>query len=301
MAQLQAPLNVSVSGIDQGLHVSWGAVVGATRYRVYYKTAPEPVLFSSFVEVNDGLTKDVLSLPNSVTYWVAVTALPANEADESEKSTPVVSAVTGSPAVVAQPSGLVAQMKSTSVKLTWDAPGTAVSGYKIYYTTNVADPMVWTPFSGASIDGNLFASGDTYVTASGVEVTLTGLTNNSVYYLAISAVRDGIESGMSEVVRAVPLANISSFVAGNIVKIPFHTGYNIVAIPLLPSHLTTYGQLRTHLASRGTVSQMFYLDGPNGMVGVATSSTKTIQPGESVFVVTSSNNDRYIIGTQWSV
>lgn len=298
---LSAPLNINALGINNGFEVNWDAVIGAEKYWVYYRTNPMNDYFAP-LEVIGSTSCQVTGLTNNMTCWIAVKALEAGNI-EGALSTPDVTVTTGAPGFVLQPTNLIAAMKSESVRLTWNAPSTAVDGYKVFFTTSAEEPRDWT--SGAAIvDGDAFVSGDFYP-GNVNEVIITGLTNNggltgnTCYYFKICAVMGTLESETSEEVVAVPMSNLSEYVTGNIVKIPFHTGYNVIAIPVLPTNATTYGQLRSHLAVNGSISQMFYLDG-TAMVNVATTSTKAIAPGGAVFVVTSSSRARYLIGHDWS-
>lgn len=298
---LSAPLNINALGINNGFEVSWDAVIGAEKYWVYYRTNPMNDYFAP-LEVVGSTSCQVTGLTNNMACWIAIKAVEPGDI-EGELSTPDVVVTTGAPGFVTQPTNLTAAMMSGSVKLAWDTPNAAVDGYRVFFSVDAEEPRNWTS-AEAMVDGDAFVSGDFYP-GNVNEITITGLTNNggltgnTCYFFKIHAVMGTLQSDASEIVAAVPMSNMAEYVTGNIVKIPFHTGYNVVSIPVLPANITTYGQLRSHLAVNGSISQMFYLDGA-AMVNVTTTSTRAIAPGGAVFVVTSSSRARYLVGHSWS-
>jgi titin len=95
--------------------------------------------------------------------------------------------------IPAAPTGLVADPQAGEVELSWDRT-TYANSYNIYYADSAG---VTTASSSVSIDG-----GDSTTAA------ITGLTNGTTYYFAISAVNNSGESDLSSEVTATPLPHM---------------------------------------------------------------------------------------------
>jgi formylglycine-generating enzyme required for sulfatase activity len=95
--------------------------------------------------------------------------------------------------IPATPTSLTADPQAGEVELSWDRT-TYANSYNIYYATSAG---VTTASSSVSIDG-----GDSTTAA------ITGLTNGTTYYFAISAVNNSGESDLSSEVTATPLPHM---------------------------------------------------------------------------------------------
>jgi hypothetical protein len=85
------------------------------------------------------------------------------------------------------PRNLVATKGDAAINLTWN-PVSGATGYKIYYSQNEINAS------------NLGSTPSVQVSnASG---SVSGLTNNTLYYFAITAVKDGVEGSQSAMVTA---------------------------------------------------------------------------------------------------
>jgi hypothetical protein len=118
------------------------------------------------------------------------TATPSATPSTATPSTATPSTAPG----FAPPTGLAAAAGDTRVRLSWAAPasagGSSVSSYKVYIATAPGVQSGATPHSTTSND-----------------VTVTSLTNGTVYYFMVTAVNaSGSESPFSTEVSAEPVA-----------------------------------------------------------------------------------------------
>jgi hypothetical protein len=150
-----------------------------------------------------------------------------------------------------------------------------------------------------SVNGNAVASGE-YVAGDVTTMTITGLTHNTPYYFVLTAVRNSVESAMSEVVIAVSLSTVVDFISGSITKIKLVNGYNILSLPCDPKHLsaTTLNALKTYL---GTGITIYYTDGVDDRLKLLTSSTVNIVAGGAALIsMAGSRPAKFWIGDSWS-
>ncbi len=164
------PQNVATSNATvNSFDVSWGAVTGATSYKVY---------------VNGTLTGDNVSgttytatgLSPSTSYTVAVSAVTADGEGAQSASTSVTTSSIGAP------QGLSANnIKGSSVGLSWSSVAAATE-YKVY------------------VNGGLSASS---ITAP--NTTLTGLTPETTYSISVSAVTPDGESAQSSAISVTTI------------------------------------------------------------------------------------------------
>ncbi|MBI5149483.1 MAG: fibronectin type III domain-containing protein [Candidatus Omnitrophica bacterium] len=173
-------LNTATAGNGE-VALSWSATSGATGYKVYYGTSP--TLYGTPVSVGNTTTATVTGLTNGTTYYFVVSGI--NAGGESVRS----NAMSATPAgLLAAPVLNTATAGDKQVTLSW-AAATGATGYKIYYGTA---PGV---YGGTPTDaGN--------VTTKAV----TGLTNGTTYYFAVTAYNAGGESVKSNEVSATPVS-----------------------------------------------------------------------------------------------
>ena len=235
-----APTGLAAVPGNGQVALSWAAPASdggspVTGYIIYQGTSPggetgTPVKGSPVT----GTSCTVTGLTNGTTYYFKVVA--ANAAglsplsEEASATLPMVSpsaptstaptstaptstAPTSTAPTFAPPTGLAAAPGDTQVRLSWAAPasdgGSSVISYKVYIATTPGVQGGATPRSTTSND-----------------VTVTGLTNGTVYYFMVTAVNTtGSESPFSTEVSAEPVAATQPLV-------PLHP--STAATPLVP-------------------------------------------------------------------
>jgi titin len=149
--------------------------------------------------------------PSAPTSTAPTSTAPTSTAPTS--TAPTSTAPTSTAPTFAPPTGLAAAPGDTQVRLSWAAPasdgGSSVISYKVYIATTPGVQGGATPRSTTSND-----------------VTVTGLTNGTVYYFMVTAVNTtGSESPFSTEVSAEPVAATQPLV-------PLHP--STAATPLVP-------------------------------------------------------------------
>ncbi|MGO8671962.1 MAG: choice-of-anchor tandem repeat GloVer-containing protein, partial [Capsulimonadaceae bacterium] len=173
-----APTNLAATGELGGVSLTWTASVNASTYSVFMGTSSGA---EGSTPVQTGTTTThafVGSLASGTTYYFTVAA--ANGAGSSSQSGEA-SAMTD----LAAPTGLSAVNGNGWVQLTWN-PSTGATSYNVYQGT-------------AEFQCN---TGVRSVTST--SATVTGLTNGSVYFFAVTAVDALGESAQSEESVATP-------------------------------------------------------------------------------------------------
>ncbi len=184
-AMLAPPTNVSATAGSGSVALSWGAVTGATGYRVYRGTTsggPYSLLAST-----TSRTYSNTGLVNGTTYYYVVRAY--NASVQSVDSQQV--AATPTAASPAAPSGVAASPGNGAVTLSWGTVSGAAS-YRVYRGTTSGGPyaLVASPTATSYSD--------------------TGLTNGATYYYVVRTFNGTLESVNSAQVSATPSAPLPS-------------------------------------------------------------------------------------------
>ena len=201
------PTLTAASPSSGSVALSWNAPAsnggaGITGYRVYRSTASGGEILLTTLGAVTSWTDT--GLTNGTTYYYKVTAL--NSVGESALS----NELSGTPAAAATVPGAPvlnsATAGSTTVSLSWSAPGSnggsAITGYKVYRgTTSGGETLLATL-------GNVTSFGD------------SGLANGTTYYYKVTAVNAVGEGGQSNERSATPATvpgapALNSVTAGN--------------------------------------------------------------------------------------
>jgi fibronectin type 3 domain-containing protein len=180
---------------ENSIAVSWNSVSGVSGYTVYAGTSSEDMIQQG-TPTTTSFT--ITGLTANTTYYIAVSA--RNDAGEGTQSSPITvttANATINPSLPEAPSGLVAgTITSNSITITWNSVSGA-TGYTVYTGT---------------ASGNMTQQG-TPTTAS---FTISGLTANTTYYIAVSAKNASGEGAQSSPITATT--------ANTTTKLPAPTG-----------------------------------------------------------------------------
>jgi len=208
------PTGIVASPGNGQVSLSWGNVLGATSYNIYYSSSMG-VTRESFSNVKGILStsQTVTSLNNGTTYYFVVTAMsPGGESVESNQL--IIAPVQAAPAA---PTNVLAVSGNASATVSW-TPVSGASSYNIYYSTSQS----------------VSKTNGTKITGASNPRTVTGLSNNTPYWFVVSAVSTGGESAdSSPAVFAVPIAPASGFsqsdLTGNWYFIRFAAGPDVTS------------------------------------------------------------------------
>lgn len=179
------PVGLAAISGDKSASLTWGFSSGAQNYNVYQSSAQNGT-YNKIKNVS-ALSTTVDGLTNGTSYWFKVSA--ANSAGESPLSG-AVSATPAAPVLVpAAPTGLASAPADSRITLSWNSV-VGASSYNVYSTD---------------------AAGSSYTlkgSATEANYAVTGLTNGTLYYYAVSAVNVAGESGKSIIVSARPLSDV---------------------------------------------------------------------------------------------
>jgi len=168
--------------------ISWNPVTGADSYKLFYST------FSGLAKANgrsiSGVTSPYMlaGLTNGVTYYFGVVAV--NTSGDSALS-PVSTGVPTAMAAPAPPTGVAFTAGDGQALIRW-SNSTGATSYNLYW-------------SNSPISTTTTATKITNVTST---YTLTGLSNSSLYYTAVTAVNTYGESALSADVSGTPVGAI---------------------------------------------------------------------------------------------
>jgi len=171
-------LNTATSGNAQ-VALSWSTVTGATSYSVKYGTATG--VYGTPVVVGNLTSYTVPGLTNGTTYYFVVTASNAGGTSSNSNQLSAVPQVASPIAPVLN----TATSGNTQVALSWIA-STGATSYSIKY--GKTSGVYGTPV----VVGNL------------TSYTVTGLTNGTTYYFAVTASNAGGTSPNSNQLSATP-------------------------------------------------------------------------------------------------
>ncbi|GFO69040.1 hypothetical protein GMLC_26190 [Geomonas limicola] len=169
--------------------VNWATVSNATGYNIYYSTTPNVTTAAVDKVLNVAGPSTVTGLLNGTTYYFVVTAI--NGGGESPVSNEVSAMPV--PAVPAKPTGLSLSGGDTQVTVSWTNDSAATS-YNIYYSTS-------STFTTTS-------NGVNKITGAANGQAVTGLTNGTAYYFAVTAQNLGGESQLSTIKTATPATQV---------------------------------------------------------------------------------------------
>jgi hypothetical protein len=182
------PLDLIVYDDIEQLYVSWGAVVMASSYSLYYATesfgSPVDVVnYSSYANgrkvsgITDPNNYLLTDLDGNTTYYLAVVAENATGSSEpsAEKSGLSIQSVPNKPINVVVTSGI------EQLDISWDEVSTASSYSLIYATESFRDdPHI-------AFDYSYFANGAKVADITDLSHALTDLMGNTTYYVAVVA------------------------------------------------------------------------------------------------------------------
>ena len=186
------PSSVSATGGNNQVTVTWSAAPGASKYSVYQATSPGGPYVRVAMEVN-GTSYTVQNLINCTTYYYAVASVDSGHFEGAWSGFNTgcgaggscVTATPKNPLTPTAPVGVAAtdNQSGGSVVVSWtaNAGSQEVTNYRIYWGTA---PGVYTSFQDSG---------------PGTSFLVTGLTNGTTYYFAVSAINcshgEGPKSG----------------------------------------------------------------------------------------------------------
>jgi len=195
---------------ENSIAVSWNSVGGSSGYKVFVGTT----IAGMKVQGNPTGTNFTITglLPNTV-YYIAVSTLTVS--NESQQCTPI-NVVTK----LATPSGLTAGVKTkNSIAVSWNSVKGA-SGYNV--------------FAGAAVAGMTLQGSPTETS-----YTVTGLSANTAYYIAVSTVTGSDESDQCTPLNVVtkpaaPAGLVTGTITSNSITVTWNTvsdvsGYTVYA------------------------------------------------------------------------
>jgi len=172
---------IATAGTDQ-VSLSWTALAGATDYKIFWNTtggvttSDTMIPASSFPYVHTGLT------PGTTYYY----RIAGHETSGTSGLSTEVSVVPSAPA----PTGVSGTVGDGQIRISWTAAAGA-SAYNLYYATSAG-----------------VTTSSTQVAAITSPYTLTGLSNGTTYYFAVTSVAGPTESALSTIVSGTPVTSL---------------------------------------------------------------------------------------------
>jgi hypothetical protein len=161
---------------SSSIQITWNAAAGASSYKVYRSNASDGAY--TYISDSSAASYTDSGLSAGISYYYKVSAIGAG--GES-----VLSAGASGLTVPGAPAGVSTSAFSSSLRITWSAV-TGASSYKVYINTETTPPN------------------EPSCTVSALSAVLTGLTNETPYYVWIQAVNAGGGSALSEWVSGTP-------------------------------------------------------------------------------------------------
>lgn len=174
---------VAIAG-DGQVTLRWSKTYGASAHNVYWSTSPAVTTRTGTLEQQISNPATITGLASGTPYYFIVTAV--NAAGEGLASGPAVVAMPFLTAPNA-PAGVTVQATSGQARVAWQTVSGA-SGYNLYWST--------TP-------GQAFSSG-TKVTGATSGYVVSGLTNGTTYFVAVTATNGAGEGAPSAEAQATP-------------------------------------------------------------------------------------------------
>ncbi len=188
-AVIDPPENVTATGWDSKITLSWDLSNGASYYTIYWDTTAGVTEQSNIIDSITPLGYEHEKLTNGKTYYYRIAAN-----DVAGTSSDLSSEVYATPKnPVTAPENLTAKPGNTFITLDIDPySGGKEALFRIYRATAA----------------NVTTSSDTVVDQTGKGIrfphTITGLTNDTSYYFKVSAIVSGNESDLSNEASATP-------------------------------------------------------------------------------------------------
>ncbi|MBU3899381.1 MAG: SUMF1/EgtB/PvdO family nonheme iron enzyme [Gammaproteobacteria bacterium] len=266
-----APVSIRADADSQQVRLSWEpgflATSEATSYTIYFSTTLPLSKTTAMKAAAVASPQTLTRLVNGTSYYFAVTANTVN--GESALSFQVAATPVASPPPAA-PTGVSATEGNGTVTLSWNAAAGA-NTYNLYYGTEFGVGKA----SGIKLAGVNSA------------FTLNDLSNNTAYFLAVTAVGPGGESVESVQVAATPMASTpvpamvsipaGSFQMGDNVadpsaSAPYATPVHSVSLSAfsMARYETSYAQWRAVLDWAVVNGYVFDSPGRNGALQLGT-------------------------------
>jgi fibronectin type 3 domain-containing protein len=170
ISKLATPSKPVLTAKDGTIEAKWGAVSGATSYRVYCGTETTPP--DEAVKTVSENIATITGLVNENTYNVWIQAI--NTSSESALSPPAQKTL-----ALGIPGAPILTAGNGSINVSWTAVDMA-SSYKLYFSTTTEPPV------------------EAAKTVTGTSTTIPGLTNGTTYHVWVQAVNSGGASIMSD-------------------------------------------------------------------------------------------------------
>lgn len=180
---------VTASAGDHQVALNWTPVSTATSYNVYYGTSAGVTTATGTKVANLAGPSTVTGLTNGTTYYFVVTA--ANNGGESPVSNEVSAMPV--PAAPVQVKGISVSPGDTTATVSW-TNATDATSYNIYISTSAT-------FTTTT---NVLQK----ITGATNGQTITGLTNGTAYYFAVTGVNLGGESQLSAIKTTTPAVQV---------------------------------------------------------------------------------------------